>query len=69
MDYHDIITIDQKVRGGQPCVRGLPITVLEVLGYLESGMAADEVVAKHTELTREDIIACLRFVADGEQRR
>jgi uncharacterized protein (DUF433 family) len=67
MDYRKIITIDPKVRSGQPCVRGLPITVTDVLGCLESGMTADEVTAKHMELSREDVIACLQFaVNDGQ---
>ena len=67
MDYREIITIDPQVRDGQPCVRGLPITVADVIGYLASGMSIEQVLAKHTELTREDIIACLKFAADSSE--
>jgi uncharacterized protein (DUF433 family) len=71
MDYRKIITIDPRVRDGQPCIRGLPITVpitvAEVIGYLASGMTIEQVLAKHTELTREDIIACLKFAADSSE--
>jgi uncharacterized protein (DUF433 family) len=64
MDYHKIITIDPRVRDGLPCVRGLPITVADVIGYLASGMSIDQVLAKHTQLTREDLVACIRFAID-----
>jgi len=61
MDWRKIITFDPQVRDGQPCVRGLPITVSDVVGDLAAGMNADEVVAKRPVLTSEDIVACLQF--------
>jgi uncharacterized protein (DUF433 family) len=65
MDYRKIITVDPDIRNGQPCIRGLPITVSDVLGYLASGMTVEEVLAQRTQLTREDILACLQFAAGG----
>ena len=63
MDWRKIITIDPRVCGGKPCVRGLPITVAEILEHLASGMTIEQVLAKLTELSREDIRACLEFAA------
>jgi uncharacterized protein (DUF433 family) len=65
MDYRKIITVDPKVRNGQPCIRGIPITVSEVLSYLASGMSMEDVLAKHSELNQDDIKACLAFSARG----
>jgi uncharacterized protein (DUF433 family) len=63
MDWRKIITIDPRVCGGKPCVRGLPITVAEILEHLASGMTLEQVLAKRTELSREDVQACLEFAA------
>jgi len=68
MNYRDIITIEPGKRGGKPCVRGLRITVYDVLEYLASGMATDEIVEDFPELTRDDILACLSFAADRERQ-
>jgi len=69
MDYTKIITIDPGKRSGKPCVRGLRITVGDVLGYLAGGMSVDEVLDDFPELTAEDIRACLAYAADREQKR
>lgn len=66
MSLHEIITIEPGKRGGQPCIRGMRITVYDVLSYLASGMTEDEVLSDFPELTHEDILACLRFAADRE---
>jgi uncharacterized protein (DUF433 family) len=66
MSYHDVITIEAGKRGGQPCIRGMRITVYDVLSYLASGMTEDEVLSDFPELTRDDILACLSFAADRE---
>ncbi len=68
MDYTQHITIEPGKRGGKPCVRGLRITVYDVLDYLASGMSHDEVLADFPDLTSEDIYACLAFAADRERR-
>jgi len=67
MDYRNYITIDPKKRGGKPCVRGLRITVYEVLDYL-SHMSHAEFLADFPDLTEDDIRACLAFAADFDKR-
>ena len=68
MDYSQIITIEAGKRGGKPCIRGLRITVSDVLDYLAGGMSEDEILRDFPELSREDIRACLAFAADRERR-
>lgn len=68
MDYRDIITIEPGKRSGQPCIRGLRMTVQDVLEYLAAGMTEDEILVDFPDLTREDIRACLAFAADRERR-
>ena len=67
MDYRDIITIETGKRGGKPCIRGMRITVYDVLGWLAAGMTQEEVLADYPELTQEDIRACLAYAADRER--
>lgn len=68
MDYREIITIEPGKRGGKPCIRGLRITVYDVLEYLASGMSQGEILSDFPDLTGEDIRACLAFAADRERR-
>lgn len=68
MDYRDIITIEPGKRSGKPCIRGMRITVQDVLEYLASGMTDAEILADFSELTRDDIRACLSFAADRERK-
>ena len=68
MSYQDIITIEPGKRGGKPCIRGLRITVYDVLEYLASGMPEQEILTDFPDLTHEDILACLAFAADRERR-
>ena len=68
MEYLHLITIEAGKRGGKPCIRGLRITVSDVLDYLASGMSEDEVLRDFPDLTREDIKACFAFAADRERR-
>ena len=68
MDYQDYITIEPGKRGGKPCIRGLRMTVYDVLDYLASGMTEDEILEDFPDLTREDIKACLAFAADRERK-
>ena len=67
MDYQNIITIEADKRSGQPCVRGMRITVSDVLSYLASGMSEREIMEDFPELTQEDIRACLSYAADRER--
>ena len=67
MDFKDIITIEPGKRGGKPTIRGLRITVYDVLEYLASGMTEQEILSDFPYLTREDILACLQFAANRER--
>jgi uncharacterized protein (DUF433 family) len=68
MDLRDRITVEPGKRGGKPCIRGLRITVYDVLEYLASGMSEDEILSDFPDLEREDIRACLAYAADRERR-
>ena len=68
MSYRQLITIEPGKRGGKPCIRGLRITVYDVLEYLASGMSEAEILRDFPDLTTEDIRACLAFAADRERR-
>ena len=67
MSYRDIITIEPGKRGGKPCIRGMRVTVYDVLGYLASGMTYEEVLNDFSYLTKEDILACLAYAAERER--
>jgi len=68
MTYSDIITIEPGKRGGKPCIRGLRVTVYDVLEYLASGMTHADVLREFPFLTEEDIRACLAYAADRERK-
>ena len=68
MDYRNFITIEPDKRGGKPCIRGLRMTVQDVLEYLASGMSENEILDDFPDLTRDDIKACLAFAADRERK-
>lgn len=68
MNYRDRITIEPGKRSGKPCIRGLRITVYDILDYLASGMSEDEILKDFPDLEREDIRAALCFAADRERR-
>ena len=69
MKYQEIITIEPGKRGGKPCIRGMRITVYDVLSYLASGMTRQEILADFPYLTEEDILACLSYAADRERQQ
>jgi uncharacterized protein (DUF433 family) len=68
MAYKGIIAIEPGKRGGKPCIRGLRITVYDVLEYLAAGMTPEQIVADFPDLTVEDVRACLAFAADRERK-
>ena len=68
MGYQTVITLEPGKRGGKPCVRGMRITVADVLGWLASGMTHAEILADFPELNEMDIRACLAFAADREHK-
>lgn len=63
VNYRNYITIEPNKRGGKPCVRGLRITVYEVLEYLASGMTEAEILDDFPDLTQEDLKACIAYAA------
>jgi uncharacterized protein (DUF433 family) len=68
LPYQSIITIEPGKRGGKPCIRGMRITVYDVLSYLAAGMSPQEVLADFPYLTEDDIRACLSYAADRERQ-
>ena len=68
MNHLDRITLEPEKRGGKPCIRGLRITVYDVLEYLASGMTEAEILADFPDLEREDFRAALAFAAERERR-
>ena len=68
MNYSDITTMEPGKRGGKPCIRGLRITVYDVLDYLASGMTHADILREFPHLTEQDILACLAFAADRERK-
>ena len=66
--YSEIITIDPQVRFGKPCIRGMRITVYDILSWLASGMSTFEILADYPELTNEDVNAVLAYAADREHK-
>lgn len=67
MDYRDILTLEPGKRGGKPCIRGMRITVYDVLDYFASGMSPDEILEDFPYLTNEDLQACLQYAAERER--
>ena len=66
MNFQNIITMEAGKRGGKPCIRGMRITVYDILSYLAAGMTTEEILDDFPYLTREDILAALSFVAQRE---
>jgi uncharacterized protein (DUF433 family) len=66
--YSEIITIDSQVRFGKPTIRGMRISVYDILGWFASGMTAQEIIEDYPELTDEDIKAALAYAADREHK-
>ena len=67
MSYKDIIPIEPGKRSGKPCIRGMRITVYDVLGYLASGMTYEEILNGFPYLTKDDILACLEYTAERKR--
>ena len=67
IDYKEFITIEPGKRGGKPCIRGMRITVYDVLSWLASGMSIKEIIEDYPELTEKDVYASLQFAAQKEK--
>jgi uncharacterized protein (DUF433 family) len=68
IDYKQIITIEPGKRGGKPCIRGMRITVSDILGWLAAGMTVQDILNDFDELTEKDIYAALSYAADRENK-
>jgi uncharacterized protein (DUF433 family) len=68
MDYKSRITLEPGKRSGKPCIRGMRITVQDVLSYLAAGMTQEQILVDFPYLEKEDILACLAYAADSEKR-
>ncbi|MEX1257134.1 MAG: DUF433 domain-containing protein [Gemmatimonadota bacterium] len=68
MNYMDRIMIEPGKRGGKPCIRGLGITVYDILEYFASGMTEDQILTDFPDLESEDVRAALAFAAERERR-
>ena len=67
IDYHTFITLEPGKRSGKPCIRGLRISVQDVLDWLASGMSSGDIVADYPELQPDDVLACLAYAAQRER--
>jgi len=68
IDYRKYITIEPEKRGGKPCIRGMRITVYDILEYLAGGMTQEQILKDFPYLTQDDLLACLAFAADREKK-
>ena len=66
IDYRAYITLEPGKRGGRPCIRGMRISIYDILGWLAAGMTTEEILAEYPELTREDILATLAYAANRD---
>lgn len=68
IDYKQIITIESGKRAGKPCIRGMRISVNDILGWLASGMSVQDILSDFDELREDDIYAALSYAADRENK-
>ncbi len=68
INYKDYITIESGKRSGKPCIRGLRITVYDILNMLADGLTFEEIMDDFPKITKKDILACLAYAADREHK-
>ena len=68
VNYKNHITLEPGKRSGKPCIRGLRITVYDILNMLADGMSTEEIIDDFPKLTKEDVLACLAYAADKEHK-
>jgi len=68
INYSEYITVEPGKRSGQPCIRGMRITVYDILSYLAAGNTIEDLLENFSGLTREDVYASLAYAADAEKR-
>ncbi|MEZ5448027.1 MAG: DUF433 domain-containing protein [Thiolinea sp.] len=67
IDYRQYVTLEPGKRSGKPCIRGLRITVYDVLKMLADNMSIADIIDDYPELTQEDILACLAYASERER--
>ena len=65
--YQTIICLESGKRSGKPTIRGMRITVYDVLSYVAAGMSVQDILDDFPYLKAEDIQACLSYAADRER--
>jgi Uma2 family endonuclease len=65
--WRDLITIEPGKRSGKPCIRGMRITVDDILSSLAAGMSEQQILDDFPYLTAEDIHACLAYAGKDDQ--
>ncbi len=68
IDYKNIITLEPGKRGGRPCIRGMRISVSDILSWLAEGMTISDILSEYDELNEQDIYAALSYAADRENK-
>ena len=68
VDYKQVITMEPGKRGGKPCIRGMRITVNDILGWLAAGISVEDILTDYDELKETDIYAALSYAANRENR-
>lgn len=69
MSPNSLITLEAGKRGGKPCIRGMRITVYDILSWLASSLTFDDIISDYPELTKEDILAALEYASKREQQK
>lgn len=69
IDYRNYITVESGKRSGQPCIRGMRITVGDILSYLASEMTMEEILLDFPKLTKQDILAALAYAASEQNSK
>jgi len=67
-EYRSIITFNPQIRSGKPTIRGMRISVYDILDMLSNKMNFADIIEDFPELTEEDILAALSYAADKEHK-
>ena len=67
-NYQQFITINPNIRSGKPTIRGMRITVYDILEMLSDGISFQEIIEDFPEINEKDILACLAYASDREHK-
>ncbi len=65
----DRISIDPRVCGGKPCIRGSRIWVSLILDFLADGVSEAELLSDYPQLTHDDVLAAIAYGAEMTRER